>query len=166
MKNHHEEIINAHLKNENHEEFLRKDYRQNMLWKDIIIDKRMSGKKKDDCKYQGEFTRHRRQNSMYHMKKYSRRGDWMKVRHPDEKRIVETENLKETSLINHMITVLTDEKQIWQEWLYPMFLLKQACMKIWSMTVYYIIKDHRSNRRSWDRKEAPRARKGRWSHND
>jgi hypothetical protein len=46
------------------------------------------------------------------MKKYSRRGDWMKVRHPDEKRIVETENLKETSLINHMITVLTDEKQI------------------------------------------------------
>ena len=62
----------------------------------------MSGKKKDDCKYQGEFTRHRRQNSMYHMKKYSRRGDWMKVRHPDEKRIVETENLKETSLINHI----------------------------------------------------------------
>jgi hypothetical protein len=33
MKNHHEEIINAHLKNENHEEFLRKDYRQNMLEK-------------------------------------------------------------------------------------------------------------------------------------
>ena len=55
MKNHHEEIINAHLKNENHEEFLRKDYRQNMLGKDIIIDKRMSGKKKDDYKYQGEF---------------------------------------------------------------------------------------------------------------
>ena len=49
---------------------------------------------------------------MYHMKKYSRRGDKMNVRHPDEKRIVETENLKETSLINHMITVLTDEKQI------------------------------------------------------
>ena len=112
MKNHHEEIINAHLKNENHEEFLRKDYRQNMLGKDIIIDKRMSGKKKDDCKYQGEFTRHRRQNSMYHMKKYSRRGDWMKVRHPDEKRIVETENLKETSLIKHMITVLTDEENL------------------------------------------------------
>ena len=38
MKNHHEEIINAHQKNENHEEFLRKDYRQNMLGKDIIID--------------------------------------------------------------------------------------------------------------------------------
>ena len=72
----------------------------------------MSGKKKDDCKYQGEFTRHRRQNSMYHMKKYSRRGDWMKVRHPDEKRIVETENLKETSLIKHMITVLTDEENL------------------------------------------------------
>jgi hypothetical protein len=46
------------------------------------------------------------------MKKYSRRGDWMKVRHPDEKRIVETENLKETSLIKHMITVLTDEENL------------------------------------------------------
>tara|TARA_B100000497_G_scaffold86708_1_gene96670 strand:- start:207 stop:455 length:249 start_codon:yes stop_codon:yes gene_type:complete len=82
-----------------------------MLEKDMIIDKRMS-RNKDDCKYQGEFTRHRRQNSMYHMKKYSRRGDKMNVRQPDEKIIVGTENLKETSLINHMITVLTDEKQI------------------------------------------------------
>ena len=66
----------------------------------------------DDYKYQGEFTRHRRQNSMYHMKKYSRRGDKMNVRQPDEKRIVGTENLKETSLIKDMITVLTDEKPI------------------------------------------------------
>jgi len=32
------------------------------------------------------------------------------------------------------------------------------------MTVYNnYLKDHRSNRRSWDRKEAPSARKGRWS---
>ena len=36
----------------------------------------------------------------------------MNVRHPDEKRIVETENLKETSLIKHMITVLTDEENL------------------------------------------------------
>ena len=82
-----------------------------MLEKDIIIDKRMSRPKKDDCKFQGEFTSQWRQNSMYHMKKYTRRGDKMNDRQPDEKSIVGTENLKETSLINHTITVLTDESK-------------------------------------------------------
>ena len=123
----HEEIVNGHER-DIFMTYSTERWKSNMLEKDMIIDKRMS-RNKDDCKYQGEFTRHRRQNSMYHMKKYSRRGDKMNVRQPDEKIIVGTENLKETSLINHMITVLTDEKQIWQEWLYSMFLLKQACMK-------------------------------------
>ena len=34
--------------------------------------------------------------------------------------------------------------------------------EIWSMTVYYNkLKDHRSYRRKWDRKEGPSTRKGR-----
>ena len=36
--------------------------------------------KKNDYKYQGEFTRHWRQNSRDHMKKYSQRGDRMDVK--------------------------------------------------------------------------------------
>ena len=70
-------------------------------------------------------------------------------------------NLKETSLIKHMITVLTDEKPIWQKWLYSMR-FETSMYEIWSMTVYYNkLKDHRSYRRKWDRKEGPSTRKGR-----
>lgn len=72
-------------------------------------------------------------------------------------------NLKETSLIKHMITVLTDEKPIWQKWLYSMK-FETSMYEIWSMTVYYNnMKDHRSHRRKWDRKEGPSTRKGRWT---
>ena len=42
-------------------------------------------------------------------------------------------NLKETSLIKHMITVLTDEKPIWQKWLYSMR-FETSMYEIWSMT--------------------------------
>ena len=64
-------------------------------------------------------------------------------------------NLKETSLIKHMITVLTDEKPIWQKWLYSMR-FETSMYEIWSMTVYYNkLKDHRSYRWKWDRKEGP-----------
>jgi hypothetical protein len=75
-------------------------------------------------------------------------------------------NLKETSLIKHMITVLTDEKPIWQKWLYSMR-FETSMYEIWSMTVYYNkLKDHRSYRRKWDRKEGPSTRKGRLTQND
>ena len=111
MKDFHEEIVNGFECNTVMTNSTGKVKRKH-AWKDLIIDKEMSRPKKDDYKYQGGFTSQRRQNSMYHMKKYPRRGDKMNVRQADEKRIVETENLKETSLIKHMITVLTDEKQI------------------------------------------------------
>ena len=68
--------------------------------------------KKDDYKYQGEFTRHSQKNSRYHMKKYSRKGDRTDVKVAGREKNCLDGNLKKTSLIKHMITVLTDEKQI------------------------------------------------------
>ena len=50
------------------------------------------------------------QNSMYHMKKYSRKGDRVDVKVAGREKNRLNGNLKETSLIKHMITVLTDEK--------------------------------------------------------
>ena len=50
-------------------------------------------------------------NSRDHMKKYSQRGDRMDVKSRTRKESFERK-LQETSLIKHMITVLTDEKSI------------------------------------------------------
>ena len=46
------------------------------------------------------------------MKKYSQKGDRMDVKVAGREKNRLNGNLKETSLIKHMITALTDEKQI------------------------------------------------------
>ena len=71
----------------------------------------------------------------------------MKVRHPDEKRIVETENLKETSLIKHMITVLTDEENLTRMVVLIVFIETSMYKNLVNDCVLKL-KDHRSNRRS------------------
>ena len=76
--------------------------------------------KKDDYKYQGEFTSPWRQNSMYRMKKYSRKRDRMNVKTAGREKYRWNVNLEETSLIKHIIIVLTGQKQIWRKWLYSM----------------------------------------------
>ena len=103
--------------------------------------------KKDDYKHQGGFTRHWWQNSRYHLKKYSRKGDRMDVKVAGREKNRLNGNLKGASLIKHMITILTDEKQIWRKCLYSMR-FETSMYEIWSMTVYYNkLKDHRPFRR-------------------